>query len=251
MNHHYAQGFKPSSKKKQKKSSSVTIGPDIIGSPNYTEYCVMKMREARANKNDESEEATQVIDLSGISSPTNEHQSQKVAKSDSNLFAFSSKEKAVEKKSSNRPVKGEWMTRRSSSSQSSSSSIVNSRWSLGKTAKSKVVNQETTKRKAVGDETTKMKVVEDDTIPITNLVYSDVDTNNKSSDSDSDDISFHPILADMNHHKGDRQTTLTQYVRSIETPDQKKNNVQTTKNVQMTLSQFVTPMKTPSDKKKV
>ena len=62
MNYHYAQGFKPSSKKKQKKQSLVAIGQDIIGSCNYTEYCVEKMREAHASTINESEEPTQVVD---------------------------------------------------------------------------------------------------------------------------------------------------------------------------------------------
>jgi len=42
MNHNYAQGFSTSSKKK--KQSSVTIGPDIIGCKNYTEFAVMDMK---------------------------------------------------------------------------------------------------------------------------------------------------------------------------------------------------------------
>ena len=42
MNYNYAQGFSTSSKKK--KQSSVTIGPDIIGCKNYTEFGVMDMK---------------------------------------------------------------------------------------------------------------------------------------------------------------------------------------------------------------
>ena len=59
----YAPGFKPSSKKKQKKNSSTTIGPDIIGSRNYTEFVVTKMKESEVQMNNQSEVPTQVVEV--------------------------------------------------------------------------------------------------------------------------------------------------------------------------------------------
>ena len=55
MNHHYAPGFNPSSRKKQKKQSSVPIGTDIIAGRNYTEFVVIKMKESEAHMANESE----------------------------------------------------------------------------------------------------------------------------------------------------------------------------------------------------
>ena len=111
----YALGFKPSSKKKQKKNTSAAIGPDIIGSRNYTEYCVLKIEESEVQMNNQSEvptqvvevptqdiEApTQVIDLIGLYSQNSKSESNDNTKCDSSHFAYSSDVKATE------PVKGE------------------------------------------------------------------------------------------------------------------------------------------------
>ena len=68
MYHHYAPGFHSSSWKKQKKQSSVPIGTNIIGSRNYTEFVVMKMKEPEAHMANESEDPTQIAYLSTLSS---------------------------------------------------------------------------------------------------------------------------------------------------------------------------------------
>ena len=66
MNYNYAQGFSTSSKKK--KQSSITIGPDIIGCQNYTEFAVMDMK-----RKDTLEQPMQVFsnsDALSLYSPT-------------------------------------------------------------------------------------------------------------------------------------------------------------------------------------
>ena len=154
------------------------------------------MRKDKAKMNNESEEPTQVVDLSSLSSQTSAYESKDVIKSDSNLSSFAYKPKAVEKKTSTlfafssktKAASGDWMTKRSFSSQSSSSSIVNTRWSMGKTAKRKVIEDET-ERKAVEDELLlSAELVKQGMSPITTLKFSHVG-NNKSTDNpyNSDD----------------------------------------------------------------
>ena len=124
---------------------------------------------------------------------------------------------------------------------------------MGKNAKIRAVEDETTKIKAVEDETAKRKAVEDESLLSTELIkqgMSSYGSDDNSDDDKSADVSFNPVLADMSHSKGDGQTTLTQYVKSIETPVHKKKIVQT-KIVQITLSQFVIPIKIPGEKKRV
>ena len=198
------------------------------------------MRKACASTVNESEVPTQLVDLSTLSSETlNSNLS--VEKETSNLSTSTSKAKAPESKPPNRAVKGEWMTKRSSSAKNDwmskrSPSITNSRWSMGKNTKRKAVEDDIAARDAVEDELLlSTKLVEQGMSPITNLEFSDIYKNkstensygsyNNSDDDESADISFKPIIANMSHSKGDRQTTLTQYVRSVEIPVYKKKIV--------------------------
>ena len=190
MNHHYAPGFKPSSKKNQKKQSSVTISADIIASRNYTEYVVMKMKESEVQINNESEEPTQVVDLLDICSQNSNSDSQDDDKSVSNLFAFHKdnrkpEPKSIAKDALDSPLTGQWVSKRSSSSSSSSS--INPRWCKGKTCK----------RKAIDDETS--------------LFSTPSNKVNKTSNGSDDEYSTTSNL------KVNKQTTLTQYARSLET----------------------------------
>ena len=225
MNHHYAPGFNPSSRKKQKKQSSVPIGTDIIGSRNYTEFVVMKMKESKEHTANESEDPTQIADLSALSSENSKSESQDKPKLDPNLFAFYSKPEPTEKEtcfSKLKPTKGDWMTKRSVSSSLS--------------IQPGLATDKIWERKSVEDELPlSLELVKKGTSPV---AAADLEWFNTERSLDRTEAS------DDETSKSSKQTTLTQYVRSLDTPVKKRESVQTT------LSQFVTPLKTPSEKKK-
>ena len=215
MNRNYAPGFTTSSKKKDKirQPTGSIIGPDIIGSRTYEDFVVMKM-------NEETEVPTQIVDLSAHCSQNSDSVSKESDKNHSNLFAFSSRTSTSKKPL---PTKGEWMTKRSSSSLSSSS--INSRWSEGKATKRKTTADESSFVSTPGKDVKKVK-------------------GSKDSDDEGSEFWLPPIINPTADSSGGKQTTMTQYIRAFDKPVEKKGSVQTT------LSQFVTPLKTPAQKKK-
>ena len=244
MSRNYAPGFTTSSKKNKNKKRQQTesiIGPDIIGSRTYEDYVVMKMKE-------ETEVPTQIVDLSGHCSQNSDSVSSDSVskggkKNDSNLFAFSSRTTTSKKPM---PTKGEWMTKRSSSSLSSSS--INSRWSKGKACKRKTIEHDSSVVSTPSRKVNKTKS------PMIALEWTEsIEKYYKSLDKSEDeysDVSFHPIC---NPGEGGEQTTMTQYIRSLDKPVDKpveKKGSEKKGSVQTTLSQFVTPIKTPVEKKR-
>ena len=191
MNHQYSHGFNPPSRKKQKKESSVPIGTDVIASRNYTEYVVMKMKRSESHMANDSEDPTQIVDLSAVSSENSKSDSQGKTKPDSNLFAFYSKQETTEKdcSSTSKPTEGDWMTKRS-------------------VIPPGLATVRTSEWKSVEDELPlSLELVKKDTSP---AAAASLDWLNAEKDTDNESF------------KSSKQTTLTQYVRNLDTPVKSK-----------------------------